>query len=529
MKTAYINGNIYTITQGFCEAFVEEKGKFVYVGKSKEALLQADRVIDLDGRFVTCGFNDSHMHVLGFGQKLRMIDLTHCTQSLQALLAGLADYIEKHDWPSDVWLKGRGWNHDYFCDEARMPTKADLDQVSRTIPIMIIRACGHVCVVNSKGLKMLGIDENTPPVAGGYFDVKTGIFKENALSLIYEHTNQATLTELKQMILQACHELNRYGITSAQTDDFTNCHVPFQMVIQAYQELAEAELLTVKINEQCQLATIAELDAFIAQGCHQIKGDYFRCGPLKLLADGSLGARTAYLSAPYEDDRSTQGIACFDQATLTALLKKAYTHQMSAAVHCIGDQAMRMVMDIYRQLLADDAHNLQRLGIVHCQITDRELLADFKKYAILAYIQPIFLDYDITIVKQRLGETRARSTYAFKTLYESGACGGSDCPVELPDVMLGIQCAITRQTHTLQGPFIPKQALSLEEALRLYTLNGAYASFEEKQKGSIEVGKAADFVVLSANPFNVAETEVQHIRVLQTVVDGKLVYRQEEN
>lgn len=519
MKTAYLNGNIYTITQGFVDSFVVEDGKFIEVGKASEF----DRFVDLKGKFVTCGFNDSHMHVLGYGQSLEMMNMASCTSSLNGLLEAMKTYLNENQV---TWLRGRGWNHDYFEDENRMPTRQDFDGVSKEIPIVATRACGHVCVVNSKALEVLGIDENTPQVEGGSFDIESGLFRENALSLIYDGIGKASKEDLKRCIYKACQSLNQYGITSTQTDDFTNHLGHFREVMEAYKELEDEGLLTVKIHEQSQLVNMEQLKDFIEHEDHHYRTKMYSSGPLKLLGDGSLGARTAFLTTPYADDPTAQGISVYTQAQLDEMVGYANSHGMPAAIHCIGDGMMRMVMNTYKKL--GDKKNKLRNGIVHCQITDESLLNDFKKYHILPYIQPIFLDYDITMVESRVGKEKASTSYAFKTLYHLGGCGGSDCPVELPNVMKGIQCAVTRKTLAGVGPYVEEEALTLEEALQSFTLNGAYASFEEESKGSIEEGKEADFVVLSQNPFEVEPNHLQDIYVLKTYLNGQCVYEREE-
>lgn len=528
MKTAYINGQVYTITQGFCEAFVVEDERFIYVGTSKEAIQLADTVIDLDGQFVTCGFNDSHMHVVGFGQMLEMMNLAECTDSLEHLLQSAKIYLEEHSFEKNQWLRGRGWNNDYFSDTHRFINRYDLDTISTEIPIVMIRACGHICVVNSKALEILNITKDTPQVEGGQFDVDEngeplGIFREQALFMVYRVINKADVSTLKRLIKKATQHLNQYGITSSQTDDFTNFEVDFRDVIEAYRALEEEGDLTVKIYEQCQLPTMPLLKDFIENDYHHYQTKLFKSGPLKLLGDGSLGARTAFLSFPYADDEKTQGICAFTQAKLDELIGYANANGMGAAVHCIGDGMMKMVVESYRKIIKNG--NPRRHGIIHCQITDKALLQDFKALDLQAYIQPIFLDYDITMVENRIGHERAQSTYAFKTLYDIHASGGSDCPVELPNVMKGIQCAVTRKTLNGVGPFVPSQALRVEEALAAFTIEGAYASFEEKEKGSIEVGKWADFVILSNNPFEVDPMQLGEIEVLKTYMNGQCVFQ----
>lgn len=516
MKTAYVNGKIYTITHGFVDCFVEENGKFIEVGSYNEY----DQIVDLQGQFITCGFNDSHMHVLGYGQALEMMNMATCTDSLEHMLEEMKNYLKHNDVR---WLRGRGWNHDYFSDVSRMPTREDLDTVSKDVPIVATRACGHVCVVNTKALEVLGIDENTEPLSGGSFDLEAGLFRESCLSLIYEGIGKASIEDLKRAIKKACQSLNQYGITSSQTDDFTNHQGNFRNVIQAYKELEDAGELTVKIHAQSQLTNMEQLADFISHDYHHYKTELYSSGPLKLLGDGSLGARTAFLTTPYADDPIANGISCYTQEQLDELVGYANEHGMPAAIHCIGDGMMKMVMATYKKI--QDKENPLRNGIVHCQITDEELLNDFKEYNIIPYIQPIFLDYDITMVESRVGKEKAQTSYAFKTLYDNGGCGGSDCPVELPNVLNGIQCAITRRTLKAVGPYVESEALTLEEALQSFTLNGAYASFEEDVKGSIEVGKAADFVILSQNPFEVNPENIKDIHVLATYMNGKCVFK----
>ncbi|MCF0114006.1 MAG: amidohydrolase family protein, partial [Erysipelotrichaceae bacterium] len=241
MKTAYINGQVYTITSGFKEAFVVDNEKFSYVGNSVEASQLADEIVDLKGQFVTCGFNDSHMHLVGFGGTLENMNLASHTSSLKELLAYIKDYIAKNAIEPGTFVKGRGWNHDYFSDVSRFVTRDDLDGVSKEIPIVITRACGHVCVVNSKALQIIGIDESTQPLEGGSFDLEAGLFRESCLSLVYDYINKVTVEDLKRYIQKASRELNSYGITSVQTDDYETYNCSYKDVVKAYKELEQEE------------------------------------------------------------------------------------------------------------------------------------------------------------------------------------------------------------------------------------------------------------------------------------------------
>ena len=204
----------------------------------------------------------------------------------------------------------------------------------------------------------------------------------------------------------------------------------------------------------------------------------------------------------------------------------ASSHGMQVAIHSIGDKSADMIIEAYERTLTRHPRTDHRHGIVHCQITRPDILDKFKELELQAYIQSIFLDYDIMIVEERVGHERAQTSYAFKTLFDvSHASNGSDCPVELPDVLKGMQCAVTRCSTHGQGPYIPSQALSVEEAIQSFTIHGAYASFEENLKGSIEVGKAADFVVLEQSPFKTDTDKIKDIKVCATYLNGRCIYK----
>lgn len=537
MKRVYINGEIYTVTDGWAEAFVVEDDKFIFVGNKNEAIRTAGEdveIIDLKGAFVTAGFNDSHMHVLNYGYSLTMVNLSKNTKSLKEVLKALETHLEGRKLEKNQWILGRGWNQDYFQDEKRFPNRYDLDKVSTDYPICITRACGHVTVVNSKALQLMGVTKDTEQVYGGRFDTDEkgeplGIFRENALSMVYEKVPAPSKEQIKEMLLEAFKSLNSYGVTSAQSDDFQAlAGVEYETVIKAYKELEEEKRLSVKIYEQTLFSNKGELKEYIDKGYNTGQGtEYFKLGPLKLLGDGSLGARTAFLNEPYSDDENTKGIATFSKEEMEEIISYAHNNSMQIAVHCIGDGMMTIVMEAFEKALINNPKKDHRHGIVHCQIANEELLNKFKELELHAYIQSIFLDYDINIVEARVGEKRAKTSYNFKTLMDTVVTSnGSDCPVELPDVLKGIQCAVTRCTLDGKvGPYLKEQALSVEEALKSYTILGAHSSFEEEIKGAIAVNKKADFVVLDKNIFKVYEGDINKIRVLETYVNGNCVYK----
>lgn len=531
MKTIYYNAAVYTGALPLQEAFGVDDDRFFFVGSNEEARkLEADNFIDLNGAFVCAGFNDSHMHLLNFGQALTIAPLNKHTGSLEEVLQCLKQAAPGRGG----WILGRGWNQDYFSDEHRMPNRWDLDRVSLTNPVCAVRACGHALSVNSKALKLLNITSQTPQIEGGEIVLENGesngIFFDNAMDLVYDAFPAPNKEELKAMMKAACDALNSYGITSVQSDDYCVFrNVPWQTVNEAYRELEKAGELTVRVYEQANFTEISALKEFIEAGNITGTGtDRFRIGPLKMLGDGALGARTAFLSRPYADDPNTRGISVFSQQEFNELISCANAAGMQCAIHCIGDACLDMVLSSLEKALAEHPRKDHRHGIVHCQITRPDQLQKIAQLGLHVYAQSIFLDYDIHMVKERVGAELAKTSYRWKTLKKLGATvsNGSDCPVELPDVMAGIQCAVTRSDLNERVPaYLPEEAFTVQEALDSFTSDAAYASFEEHRKGKIQPGMLADFVVLAQNPFETSTSQLRNISVLETYVSGKTVYK----
>ena len=256
----------------------------------------------------------------------------------------------------------------------------------------------------------------------------------------------------------------------------------------------------------------------------------FRIGPLKLLGDGSLGARTAYLSRPYANDPGTRGIPIFTPEQMNALVECAHSRGMQVAVHAIGDATLDMVMDAVEAAQTRHPRSDCRHGVVHCQVSRPDQLQRLAALNMHIYAQSIFLDYDIHIVEPLVGKELAESSYRWKTLMDAGCSvsNGSDCPVELPDVMAGVQCAVTRTTlRDRIGPYLPGEAFTVQEALDSYTVRGAEASFEENVKGRIAPGFLADFVILGDDPFETDLFALRDIPVLETYLAGERVFRRQ--
>jgi len=520
MKKLFINGNIITMNKEMpkIEAICVKDGVIIKVGSTMDMLKVSDKntkIIDLKDKTVVPGFIDSHLHLLNFGYSMTMIDVSK-TKSIVEIQKVIKKYIKDNNIPKGTWIRARGWNQDYI-KEKRYPTKEELDQITEEYQLCLTRICGHVAIVNSRALKIINIRES---------EFSKGIFCEEDLSLVYKNIPEPSIEDIKNMIVSASNYALSRGITSVHTDDFLA--LPggdYKKVIQAYTELEQENKLPIKIYEQCLFSTYGDFENFLKEGYKTGWGsDYFKIGPLKLLQDGSLGARTAYLNQPYSDENTTNGVAVYTKEALTKYFETANKYSMQIAVHCIGDKAMDMVLEVFEKTTKYN-NNKNRNGIVHCQITNEGILEKFKKQNIIAYIQPIFLHYDLHIVEKRIGTDKAKVAYNWRTMVDMGIhtpCS-SDCPVESLDVLPNIYCGITRKDlngYPDKGWF-PEQKLSIEQALYGFTMEGAYASFEENIKGSIEVGKVADFVILSEDITTIEVDEVKNIKVLDTYINGE--------
>ena len=541
IKTFYTNAVVYP-GKGMppADSFLVESGRFTFVGKLKDAagiVDSCDEVVDLHGAFVCAGFNDSHMHLLSFGQMLDSAGLAEHTDSLAGMLDYLRAYAEEKQPSPGEWIIGRGWNQDFFSDEHRLPSRCDLDKVSTTHPVLINRACGHCLVVNSEAIRLMGLTTETPCPDGGRIGIEDGEpdgrLYDNAMQLAWDHVPLPDKDKLKSMIRAACRALNACGITSVQTDDYCVWrNLPWEMVNDAFRALEESGELTVRVYEQANFTSPEDLTDFLAMGNSTGTGtDLFRIGPLKMLGDGSLGARTAFLSVPYADKPDTRGIPVFSQELLDGMIDLAVKNGMQVAVHTIGDACLDSVLSAYEKAFDEcrkhGGHPEDlRCGIVHCQITRPDQLKKIADMRLHVYAQSIFLDYDIRIVRARVGNALADTSYSWKTLMDMGVrvSNGTDCPVEKPDAVNGIQCAVTRRTLDGTGPYLLDEAFTVSEAIDSYTSAGAYASFDETEKGMIAPGMLADFVVLERDPFKTSPDKLKDIRIAKTYLGGKRVY-----
>lgn len=525
MDIILFNGNIYTqnffnkvaqavgIKDGYIKVVGSNRKVFKYKGDHTQ-------LIDLKGQTVLPGFNDSHLHLFATGRYLEWVNLS----KLQSVTEIQEKFKEKLQEASSIII-GFGWNQDFFKDTNSFLSKSDLDQVTTKFPIIAFRACGHIATCNSLALKILGVDMNLN-FPDGKIDFNTGIFYESAIEIINDEINNLTVEKIKESLAKIIKIANENGITSVQTDDFFNTTQGFMPFINAYHELEKEGKLTLRIYEQCLLSQLSYLLDFIDYyHKNNINTRMFKIGPLKLIADGSLGSRTAALSKEYVDDKDNCGILNYSDSELLTIIRHAHINNLQIAIHAIGDRSISQVISAYKRVLDMYPKKDHRHGIVHCQITNKKHLKDMKKLGLIAYIQPIFLDYDQQIVRNRVGEELEKTSYAFKSMVKKKIpiAIGTDSPIESLNPFHNIYCAITRKTlfgNTI--PWLKKQALSLKEIIKYYT--SSYSSFEEKIKGKIKKNFFADIIVLDKNIFKIAVEEIKSIKVKMTIVDGKIVY-----
>lgn len=531
MKTLFINGKISSLDEK-CN-FYESLGvndKFIdFLGTNQEArtiMGEYNKVIDLEGNIMIPGFNDSHMHLLNYGYTLEKLNLTKF-DSIEDMLSAGRKFILDRTISKDNWLLCRGWNQDTVV-EKRFPTKEDLDKISKDVPILFTRICGHIGICNSKALTL--IDKNSIDTHDKNINLKTGTFQEDALFLLQVAIPSPSIDDIKRMIQNSCKDLIRNGVTSVQSDDLKAMpDQDYNKVLKAFFELREEGNLPIRIYQQCLFTNKKEFKTFVDQGYKTGQGDdFFKIGPLKLLLDGSLGGRTALLRSDYNDAQGVRGVGAFDQDELNELFDYAQMMKFQVAAHAIGDKAMDMILDSIENSPHIDPSKNYRHGIVHCQITDLKILQRMKKNHILAYIQPIFLDYDLHIVKDRVGD-RALDSYAFKTMDTLGIkiCIGTDSPVVDINPFENIYSAVMRKD--LKGmpdePYLPDERLTITQTLKSYTSNCAYSSFEEDLKGTLEIGKLADMVVIDKDIFMTDPNYIKEIKVKMTIIDGNIIHR----
>lgn len=481
------------------------------------------RVIDLRGKFGCAGFNDAHLHLLYAGQSLEEVDLTGVT-GIHDLQRRILEKAWKIPWGS--WIIGGGWDQNQFPN-GEWPTKRALDDIAPDFPMVLRRVCGHAVLVNSKVLAIAGITAKTPDPAAGEImrdpvtGEPTGVLKEDAVKLVSQYMPAATEESISRSIERALEEAKRFGVTSVQ--DFSAAEA-----YQVYRRLLGEGRLTARIS--CWMPLDSD-PSVVLERKTETRSRMLRVGCLKGILDGSMGARTAALNAPYSDDSTARGLNLYTQDRLNELVLLADRHRLQVALHAIGDRAIRMGLTSLELAQKINGQRESRHRIEHAQVLAPSDFEAFKSLGVIASMQPAHCIYDLPWAESRLGPVRSEGAYAWKSVLDAGGrlAFGSDWPVVPLNPLIGIYAAVTRSDTAGQpgGGWYPRQRLTVEEAITAYTLGSAYAEFMEHELGSLEQGKLADLVVLNRNLLTVHPADILRARVVYTIVDGKIVYEED--
>ncbi len=535
------NGKVFTADAGgtIAQAIAIENERIVAVGTDADikARYTAARSVDLKGRLVTPGFNDAHIHFLGGGLSLLRVDLIGA-KTLEEAKQRIAAKVR--ELPPGSWILGRGWDHTLWG--GRWPTRADLDAVAPDNPVFVQRVDGHVSWTNSLALQKAGVTRETRAPEGGELlhderGEPTGILKETAGQLVAAVVPQPTPAELLQALERSLAEARRYGITSIQTND-----VPSNEATPLYRDLLRQGRLTVRVAEWQQFDnSVEELKRERAEFA-SFKDDplRLRLTALKGYVDGTLGSRTAAMLAPFSDDPHNSGIPRKTPEELTRMIVERDAAGFQIALHAIGDRANRMALDGFdeaskknpKKTFADvNRHNVTtsaRHRIEHAQVVAPSDFARFRDLGVIASMQPSHAISDKRWAQDRLGEYRVQGAYSWHMMQSFGVHVpfGTDWPVEPINPYLGLYAAVTRQSTEGEpaGGWWPQERLTIQAAIRCYTAESAYASFEEKEKGQIAPGMLADLAVHSRDLLTIEPKEILQTEVVMTILGGRVVY-----
>jgi len=527
------NGKVWTVNkaQPEAEAIAVWRGRILAVGTSADLKPLAGpktRVIDLQGRRVLPGFFDSHLHILGGGTRLAQVMLKDARDE-EEFGKRLREFDKK--LPRDRWLLGGDWDHDRAL-KGTLPTAALLDKYVSDRPVFLRRYDGHMGVANTRALKLAGITADTLDPAGGVIYRKegtkepTGLLRDNAMSLVGGLVPAASETEIAEAVRAALLEIAQNGITSVQDMDGSS-EATRRRLFRTYQQLSKAEQLTVRIDLRWPLAAWNELAKLgIESG---FGDDWVRLGGLKGFADGSLGSSTAKMFAAYLNEPNSTGVWVTPREKLTEYVQAADKAGLSIAIHAIGDQANAELLDIYAEAAKKNGPRDRRFRIEHAQHLRPQDIKRFADLGVIASLQPYHIIDDGRWAEGRIGAKRCASSYANRALLDAGAslAFGSDWSVAPLSPLLGIDAAVNRRTLDGKHPrgWFPEQQITVAEAIEAYTLSAAFAAFQEKDRGSLEVGKLADLVVLSRDILAPKERDqIDKAEVQMTIIGGKKVY-----
>lgn len=533
------NGRITTMNprQPTATAIVIRNDRILAVGNDDAipaVLGLGAEVVDLNGRSVVPGLMDAHVHFQWYSLNLQGIDLFE-VPTLAEALRRISAHLEKQPPASTgTWLRGRGWNQELWQDH-RFPSAADLDQAAPHLPVFLSHKSGHAAWVNSRALKIAGITTATPDPPGGQIQrdaagQPTGILFEEAINLVATHIPEPTEAEIVAAMRQGQEKCWQAGLTGLHDFDGRSSFI----ALQSLHRNGELGLRVVK-NLPVDL-----LEDAIGVGLRTGFGDpWLRIGGIKIFADGALGSRTAAMLAPYENEPQNYGIVVTDKEEMQEKASLASANGLSVTIHAIGDRANHDVLDVYQAVRQEEAaRSAERLAlrsaalrhrIEHVQVLHPNDLQRLAALQVIASMQPTHATADMVMADRYWG-SRARYSYAWRTMLESGAvlAFGSDAPIEAIDPLPGLYAAVTRRRpdgHPGAAGWFPEQKLTMAEAVHAFTMGTAVAGNQENELGSITPGKLADFTIFARDIFTVPPDELLEVPVAATIVGGEFKYR----
>jgi predicted amidohydrolase YtcJ len=526
-KKAFINGKIYTVNsrQPLTETVVTCGNKILYAGSDSGAKNYIDagtEIINLNGRLMLPGFIDGHTHFINGGFYLLGLNLKQASTS-DEFIELLRNYVNKH---KGKWITGGNWDHENWGTK-ELPVKEMIDPFTPDTPVFIERLDKHMALANSLALKLAGITKDTPVPAGGVI-VKdassgepTGILKDNAMPMVYSVIPEPAEAEFDNAALAALEEAKRFGITGIHDITYKND-------LQTYQRLEKDGRLSCRVYTRQPIAEYNSLTGLGIQ--HNFGSSKIKIGSLKAFSDGSLGAGTAWFFDNYFGDNSS-GLPTdiVSDGRLEKFALDTDKNNLQLSIHAIGDRANSYVLDLFEKIAEVNPVWDRRFRIEHAQHLRQQDIQRFAKLKVIASVQPYHLFDDGAWAENKIGKERVKEAFSYKSLLDAGVILslGSDWTVAPLNPLLGIYAAVTRHTSDGRNPegWIPGQKINVEEAIKGYTINNAYASFQENILGSIEPGKLADFVALDNDILTIEPGKIKDVKVDMTIFEGEIIYK----
>ena len=514
-----INGKIITMNpaQPRAEAVAIAAAKIIQVGTSSAVtnwIGKETTVIDLKGKTVVPGFIDSHIHVADFGRVLTWVDLWD-VRSINELQARLNTYVQKT--PKGNWIIGRGWEQNSFA-ENRLPTCYDLDVVSPDNPVILYQRYGQMAIVNRNAMEIAGLTKQTVAF-GDNIDRKqeigqlTGILRGDATNSVWKFIPTMTKEELIEAVVSAIEKIMSAGITSVCWIVFSSDELSIIKQLNEQNKLPISVYVIVPV-ELIDSELISALSKDSSNSTVKVSGAV-------IFADGYLSSKTAAMFEPYSDCSNSNGTLLYTQKEMNMLAGKIRKANLQLNIHAAGDKAVDMALTAIEKTSKEPFEKDSRSRIEQAAVLNQRLIKRIKNNNVIVSVQPCVMDSEFRVwsASERLGSERARWLYPLKTLVSSGikVIGGSDCPMEPLSPLLGIQAAVTRE-------FVPEERVTVEDALRFYTVDAAYAFSEEKLRGSIKKNKYADLAVLSKDPVMCEPNDIGKIKIEMTIAQGKIIY-----